>query len=70
MDDDDVKREFYRKMGFCECTYCAELFYDYDEFVAHDCELQGVYPGAWNFTWSISKQSARNGFYSQKKIAA
>ena len=55
MDDDDVKREFYRKMGFCECTYCAELFYDYDEYVAHDCELQGVYPGAWNFTWSVSK---------------
>ena len=51
----DSKREFFRKMGFCECSYCAELFYDWDEYVAHDCGLQGVYPDAHNFTWSINK---------------
>ena len=53
--DDDPKREFFRKMGFCECTYCLELFYDWDEYAAHECDLQGVYPDAWNFTWEVTK---------------
>lgn len=52
---DDVKREFFRKMGWCECTYCAELFYDYDDYVEHDCGLQGVYPDGWEFNWTLSK---------------
>jgi hypothetical protein len=52
---DNPKREFFRKMGFCECTYCMELFYDYDEYVAHECDLQGLYPEAWNFTWEVTK---------------
>ena len=56
VDDNDTKREFFRNMGFCECTYCAELFYDWDEYVQHDCGLQGVYPDGHNFTWTISKQ--------------
>ena len=43
-------------MGFCECTYCAELFYDWDEYAAHECDLQGLYPEAWNFTWEVTKQ--------------
>ena len=57
MEDDaiDTKREFFRKMGFCECSYCAELFYDWDEYAVHDCGLQGVYPDGHNFTWTISK---------------
>jgi hypothetical protein len=53
--DDDVKREFFRKMGFCECLYCTELFYDYEEYVAHECDLQGLYPDGWTFTWCVSK---------------
>jgi hypothetical protein len=52
---DDAKREFFRKMGWCECTYCAELFYDYDEYIEHDCELQGVYPDGYEFSWSLTK---------------
>ena len=55
MMQDDVKREFFRKMGWCECTYCAELFYDYDDYVEHDCGLQGVYPDGWEFNWTLSK---------------
>ena len=52
---DNPKREFFRNMGFCECTYCMELFYDYDEYAAHECDLQGLYPEAWNFTWEVTK---------------
>ena len=55
LDDNDTKREFFRKMGFCECSFCAELFYDWDEYTRHDCGLQGVYPEGYNFTWTISK---------------
>jgi len=55
MEDSNVKREFFRNMGFCECTYCMELFYDYDEYVAHECDLQGLYPDGYNFKWSVSK---------------
>jgi hypothetical protein len=31
------KREFYSRMGFCECASCAGLFYDYDEYLTHEC---------------------------------
>ena len=69
MDDDDVKREFYRKMGFCECTYCAELFYDYDDYAEHDCGLQGVYPDGWEFNWTLSKgDQPEMGSTAKKKL--
>ena len=66
MHNDDVKREFFRKMGWCECTYCAELFYDYDDYVAHDCELQGVYPDGWEFTWCVTKGQPEMGSTAKK----
>ena len=55
MEDSNVKREFFRNMGFCECTYCMELFYDYEDYIAHECDLQGLYPDGYNFKWSVSK---------------
>ena len=53
--DDDVKREFFRKMGFCECLYCTALSPDSEQYVAHERDLQGLYPDGWTFTWCVSK---------------
>ena len=25
------------------------------EYVAHECDLQGLYPDGWTFTWCVSK---------------
>lgn len=38
------KREFYDRMGFCECATCKTLYYDYEEYESHECtNTQGIH---------------------------
>lgn len=38
------KRDFYSRMGFCECSACNTIWYDYDDYEQHECYTTGIIP--------------------------
>lgn len=41
----DDKSAYYARMGWCECSRCRTIFYEYEDYETHECAppLSGVY---------------------------
>ena len=55
------KREYYRKMGWCECANCRTLFYDYEDYETHECvpPMMGIQMSD-GVKWEVNDDSKGN----------
>ena len=51
------KEQYYQKMGWVGCNTCGEVFYEYELYLAHDCDFQGIIPSIDN--WTVSNDPTR-----------
>ena len=51
----ESKRDYFNRMGWCECITCADVFYEWEHYEQHDCPYQGVIPDLYNFNWEVTE---------------
>ena len=47
------KREYYDRMGWCECNTCGIKFLEWEQYVEHVC-AQGVDMRKQVFPWTLT----------------